>query len=89
MSAISTATGYVLDGRESEIESRQDQDFSPLHVVQTGSGALPASYPMGTKGSTSGGKAAWEWNRFLPSNWLRGQEYVDLYIHTPSYVFMT
>jgi hypothetical protein len=26
------------------------QDFSPLHVVQTGSGAHPASYPMGTGG---------------------------------------
>jgi hypothetical protein len=34
------------------------QDFSPLHVVQTGSGAHPASYPMGTGGPFPGGKAA-------------------------------
>jgi hypothetical protein len=31
--------------------------FSPFHVVQTGSGAHPASYPMGTGGSFTGGKA--------------------------------
>jgi hypothetical protein len=26
------------------------QNFSPLHVSQTGSGAHPASYPVGTRG---------------------------------------
>jgi hypothetical protein len=31
-------------------DSRQGQDFSLLHNVQTGSGAHPASYPMGTGG---------------------------------------
>jgi hypothetical protein len=36
----------------------QGQEFSFLHVVQSGSGAHPASYPMGTGGSFSGGKAA-------------------------------
>jgi len=29
-----------------------------LHRVKTGSGAYPATYPMGTRGSFSGGKAA-------------------------------
>jgi hypothetical protein len=33
-------------------------NFSLHHRVQTGSGAHPASYPMGTKGSFSGGEAA-------------------------------
>jgi hypothetical protein len=33
-------------------------EFSLLHVVQTGSGAHPASYPMGTGSSFPGGKAA-------------------------------
>jgi hypothetical protein len=36
----------------------------PLHYrVQSGSGAQPASYPMGTRGSFPGGKAtgAWSW----------------------------
>jgi hypothetical protein len=32
---------------ESEFESRYDQEFSLFHVIQTGSGAHPASYPMG------------------------------------------
>jgi hypothetical protein len=40
----------------SEFKSRQGQEFSPLHVVQIGSGAHPASYTMGTGGSFPGGK---------------------------------
>jgi hypothetical protein len=32
--------------------------FSLLHVVQTGSGSYPASYPIGTGGSFPRGKAA-------------------------------
>jgi hypothetical protein len=37
--------------------------FSLHHRVQTGSRAHPASYPMGVRGSFSGGKAAeaWSW----------------------------
>jgi hypothetical protein len=33
----------------SEFESQWEQEFSLLHVVQTGSEAHPASYPMGTE----------------------------------------
>jgi hypothetical protein len=33
-------------------------DCSLLHVIQTSSGAHPASYPMGTGGCFHGGKAA-------------------------------
>jgi hypothetical protein len=33
---------------DSEFESRYSQKCSLLYVVQTGSGAHPASYPMGT-----------------------------------------
>jgi hypothetical protein len=39
-------------------ESRQGQEFSLLHVVQTGSGARPASYLMGAGGEAAG---AWSW----------------------------
>jgi hypothetical protein len=35
-----------------------DRNFSLNHRVQNGSGAHPASYPMGTRGSFPGGKAA-------------------------------
>jgi hypothetical protein len=38
-------------------------NFSLHHRAQTRSGAHPASYPMGTRGSFPGGKAAetWSW----------------------------
>jgi hypothetical protein len=36
--------------------------FSLHHCVQNGSGAHPASYPMGTKGSFPGSKAAGAWS---------------------------
>jgi len=34
------------------------ENFSPHHCIQNGSEAHPASYPMGTRGSFPGGKAA-------------------------------
>jgi hypothetical protein len=46
-------TSLTTDG--SEFESRYDQEFSLLHVVQTGSGAHPASYPTDTPGALSSG----------------------------------
>jgi hypothetical protein len=63
--------GRTTEG--SEFESRQGQEFSLLHVVQTGSGVPPTSHPMGTGGSFPGGKAAGVW---------RCEENVDLYIHS-------
>jgi hypothetical protein len=40
-----------------------DRTFSFYHYVQTGSGAHPATYPMGTRNSYPMGKAAkaWSW----------------------------
>jgi hypothetical protein len=49
------AAGWTAEG--SEFEYRYGHDFSLPHV-QTGSGAHPASYPMGTGGSFGGRKAA-------------------------------
>jgi hypothetical protein len=48
------ATGCTTEG--SEFESRHRQEFSLLHIVQNGSGAHPASYPMGL---SSGVKHQW------------------------------
>jgi hypothetical protein len=42
----------------SEFESRYGQEFSPLHIFQTGSAAHPASYPVDTGGFFPGDKAA-------------------------------
>jgi hypothetical protein len=49
------ATGWTTEGPE--FECQYGQDFF-LHVVETGSRAYPASYPMGTEGSFPEGKAA-------------------------------
>jgi hypothetical protein len=43
--------------RAIEVRSPTGPDFSSSPCVQTGSGAHPASYPMGTGGSFPGGKA--------------------------------
>jgi hypothetical protein len=71
----------------SEFESRWGQELSRLHVVQTGSGAHPTSYPIGTGFSFPGGKAAGAWSWPLTSIHCRGQENMNLYIHSP-YAFM-
>jgi hypothetical protein len=52
----------------SEFESREGQYLSPLHGVQAGSGAQPASYLMGKVGSFPVGKAAGAWSWSLTSN---------------------
>jgi hypothetical protein len=58
-SSVNIVTGYRLDVRGVAVRvpvgSRM---FSSIHIVQTGSGAHPASYPMVTGGSFPGGKAA-------------------------------
>jgi hypothetical protein len=51
---IGVATGWMARVRF----PARERDFSLLHSIQTGSGALPASYAMGTEGFCLGGKAA-------------------------------
>jgi hypothetical protein len=48
--AIGIATDYGLDGRGVGIRVPVRAKFFPLHVIQTGSGAQPASYPMSLRG---------------------------------------
>jgi hypothetical protein len=51
--------GYGLDDRGSRVRFPVGtENFSLHHRVQKGSGAYPASYPMGTGDSFPGGKAA-------------------------------
>jgi hypothetical protein len=58
-SSVDIALGYVLDNRGSGVRFPAGAgNFSLNHRVQNGSGAHPASYPMGTRGSFLGGKAA-------------------------------
>jgi hypothetical protein len=57
--SVSIGLDYRLDDRDSRVRfPARAGSFSLHHRVQTGSGAHPASYPMGTRGSFPGGKAA-------------------------------
>jgi hypothetical protein len=85
-SAVRIATGYGPDDRGSEFESWWGQEFSLLHVIQTGSGVHPTSYLMGTGGSFHRGKATALWSWPLTSNYCRGQE-KWIYTSTPPYAF--
>jgi hypothetical protein len=65
---IGRATGYWLDDRVVGVQVSVGAGFSPLQVVQTISGTHPASYPMDTWGSFSGGKTVWAWSWPLTFN---------------------
>jgi hypothetical protein len=58
-SSVSIALGYGLDDRGSRVRFPAGAgNFSLHHRVQNDSGARPASYPIGTRGSFPGGKTA-------------------------------
>jgi hypothetical protein len=80
-SSVGITNGYRLDDRGFRV--RVPVGSRIFHVVQTGSGIHPTTYPMGTVGSFPGGKAAGVWSLPLTSNKCRGQENMDLYIHSP------
>jgi hypothetical protein len=61
--SVGIALGYRLDDRDSRVRFPVGaRNFSLHHRVQNGSGALPASYPMGNRCSFPGGKAAGAWS---------------------------
>jgi hypothetical protein len=67
-SSIGIALGYGLDDRDSRVRvPARGTDSSLHHHVQHGSGAHPAVYPMGTRSSFPGGKAAGPWSWPLTS----------------------
>jgi hypothetical protein len=57
-SSVGLVLGYGLDDRGSSVRFPAGAGSFSLHRVQNGSGAHSASYPMGTRGSFPGGKAA-------------------------------
>jgi hypothetical protein len=58
-SSVGIALGYGLVERGSRVRFPAGAGNFSLHYrVQNGSGALPAFYPMGTRGSFPGGKEA-------------------------------
>jgi hypothetical protein len=63
-SLVGIELGYRLDDRGSRVRVPAGAgNFSLRHRVQNDSGAHPASYPRGTRGSFPGGKmaGAWSW----------------------------
>jgi hypothetical protein len=83
--SVCIALGYGLDDQGSRVRfSAGAENFSLHHRVQNVSGAHPASYPMGTRGSFPGGKAAGAWSWPLTSILCRGQVCVKLYLHSPN-----
>jgi hypothetical protein len=58
-SSVAIALSYRLDDRVYKVRFLAGAgNFSLHHRVQYDSGAHPASYPMGSRGSFPGGKAA-------------------------------
>jgi hypothetical protein len=53
--------------------------YKLFHRVQNGSGAHPASYPQGTRGSFPGGKTD-----HSPPSSAEFKEWVELYLHSPN-----
>jgi hypothetical protein len=83
-SSVGIALGYGLDDRDSRVPFlARAGNFSLYHRVQNGSGAHPASCPMGTRGSFPGGKAGREADRSPPSS-TEVKEWVELYLHSPN-----
>jgi hypothetical protein len=52
--AVGIATGYWLDDQGVNVRVPVGQEFSFLHVVETGSGAHLASYPICPGGKEAG-----------------------------------
>jgi hypothetical protein len=58
-SSLGIAPGYGMDDRGSRVRFQAEAGSFPLcHRIQNGSGVHPASYPMSTRGSFPGSKAA-------------------------------
>jgi hypothetical protein len=58
-SSVSIVLGYGLDDQGSRVQFPVGSgNFSLHHRIQNGSGVHPAFYPMGTRGSFPGDKAA-------------------------------
>jgi hypothetical protein len=75
--------GYGLDDRGSRARFPAGAGNFSLHRVQNGSVAHPASYPMGTRGSFPGGKAAGREADHSPPTCAEVKECVELYLHSP------
>jgi hypothetical protein len=80
-SAVGIATDRGLYGRGVGFRVPVRERFSPLHVIQTGSGAHPVSNPI----SESKAAGAWSWPLTSSSAEVKN---TLIYTFTSAYVFM-
>jgi hypothetical protein len=79
------ALGYGLDDQGFRVRFPAGAgNFSLHHRVQNGSGAHPASYPMGTRGSFPGVKRPVCEADHSPPSSAEVKEWVELYLHYPN-----
>jgi hypothetical protein len=81
-SAVGIATCYGLDNQGVKVRVPVGEEFLLLHVVQTGSEAKPASYPMGIAVK----QPVREADLSVPTSTEVKKTWV--YTSTPPYVFM-
>jgi len=82
--SLFSALGYGLDDRGSRVRFPAGTGNFFHHRVQNGSGAHPASYPVGSRGSFPVGKAAWAWSwplRAEVSNAWSSTSTLPLHLH--------
>jgi hypothetical protein len=83
-SSVGIALGYGLDDWDSRVRfSAGAGNCSLHHRVQNGSGAHPASYPGGTRGSFLWIKRPGRKADHSPPSSVEFKECVELYFHTP------
>jgi hypothetical protein len=86
-SAVGIATGYWLDVRGVEVRVPVGSSISLLHIVQTGYGVHPTSYPMGTGALSPGVKRPEREADHLPPTSAEVKK-TWVYTATPLYAFM-
>jgi hypothetical protein len=82
-SPVGIALGYGLDDRRVRVPAGAG-NFSLHYRVQNGSGAHPASYPLGTRGSFHGVKRPGREADHSPPSSTEVKEWVELYLHFPN-----
>jgi hypothetical protein len=82
--SVGIATSYRLDNGGVGVRVSIGAIFSLFYTSSRPVlGLTHPSYWMGTGTSFPGGKATGAWSWPLTSNWCRGQENKDLYMHSP------
>jgi hypothetical protein len=83
--SVGIALGYRLDDRGSGVRfPAWAGNFSLHHRVQNGSGAHPASHPMGTRGSFAGVKQPGREADHSPPSSAEVKKRLELYLHSPN-----